>query len=388
MVSQGVFKLRRDNANRTSFHTVWGEQIVVERTADVEEQFQYNVNTKTLTTTTVGNGAASQENSMMKISTGTTTTGSVAVESVSVIRYRPGFEAYALFTAIWDNGGVADSIQHIGPFTTNDGYFVGYTGTEFVVGMKFDGTIVTQDQTKWSGDKYFESHFDPTKLNIFRISYGWLGAAPITFEYSGDDGLWHIMHQMVHANTLAKPTTSNPQLPICIRATKTDGATDIVMHTASWGGGINGTDSGAGDRYFTKAAAATVSTEAVILNLQSVETFQSKTNRVVSKLVKASMSSDGTKNVKIKIYAGLVISGASWTDIDATNSTIQFDTSGTVTPDDDNLIMEYDLAKVDSIVDAVGDISANLPPNTTITITGTSASNNDVSFTVRWRELF
>ena len=100
------------------------------------------------------------------------------------------------------------------------------------------------------------------------------------------------------------------------------------------------------------------------------------------------MSSDGTKNVKIKIYAGLVISGASWTDINATNSTIQFDTSGTVTPDDDNLIMEYDLAKVDSIVDAVGDISANLPPNTTMTITGTSASNNDVSFTVRWRELF
>jgi hypothetical protein len=52
-----------DAGNRSSFNTVWGEQITAEKHADIEEQFQYNVNTATLTTTAVGNGAASQEDS-------------------------------------------------------------------------------------------------------------------------------------------------------------------------------------------------------------------------------------------------------------------------------------------------------------------------------------
>lgn len=383
-----------DYAGRPSFNTVWGDKITTERHADIEEQFQYNINTKTLTTTLVGSATATQANSMAKLTTGTTTTGSAMLESVNVIRYRPSYEAWAYFTVIFENGGVADSTQHIGPFTTDDGYYVGYggtgaTGTEFVVGMKFDGTQTNQVEVNWNGDVYFQANYDPTKLNIFRISYGWLGTAPISFEYFGEDGAWHVIHTMNHTNTLIQPTTSNPQLPICLDITKTAGATDIVAYTASWGGGINGTDDGAGDRYFTGSVAATnVSTEQVLINFQNVSTFQSKTNRVSVEAVLLGMSTEGNKPAIIKIYKNLAITSPTWANVDATNSVMQTDTAGTVTPADSNLLFAFPLARSDSLELGVSGKDFVLYPSETATVTGTSSVNNDITFTARWKERF
>ena len=381
-----LLKTGEDSAGRASFNTTFGDKITVDRHADIEEQFHYNINTKTLTSTEVSSGTVSQENDMLKISTGAGTTGSAKIASKEVIRYRPGFEGYALFTALWENEGVATSVQHIGPVTDNDGYYIGYTNTNFVVGRRLGGTDTEVVEANFNGGDI--SGMDKTKLNIFRITWGWLGTATITFEWKSQTG-WVIMHQMLLENSLTRPHVNNPMLPIQAEVTKTSGNTTIIMRSGSWNGGIMGDDTGVGDRFFTGTISATgVSTEASLIHFQNVSSFQSKTNRVVAEGVKLSMASDGTKTGKIKIYKNLSISGASWSNVDATNSIMQTSTAGTVTPDDANLLMEYNLARTGDIVDDIRDLDFKIRPGETVTITGQSAANMDFDFTARWREYF
>lgn len=385
----GIFKLRQDKAGREKFHTVFGDQISVPRNADFMEQFQYNVNTKTLLTTTVGSGTATQANSMLHLETGTDTNGSTMVESKNTIKYHSGFEAYALFTAQFQDGGVADSVQHIGPFTVEDGYYIGYTNTDFVVGRLNGGVATEVSSNNFNGDHNILNKLDTTKLNIFRISYGWLGTATITFEWKTPYDGWVVMHQFQLENTQTVPNTTNPQLPIRFDVTKTDGATNIHCHSASWCGGHNGPETHAGDRYFTGIVGpSTVSAETVLINFYNVSTFQSKTNRVLAEGVRVGVSSDGTKNAIIKMYKNLTITSPSWSNVDATNSIMQTDTAGTVTPNDDNLVWDYPLAKNDSVLDDIQDIDLKLSPGDTMTITGQSAANTDLTFTARWREHF
>ena len=385
---QGNVLSKGDATGRVSFNTVFGDKIVVERSADIQEQFQYNVNTKTLTTTTVGSGAATQENSMLHISTGTDTNGSVSVQTKASIKYHPSFEGWSYFTALWDNGGVASSEQYIGPFSSDDGYFLGFKDTGFVVGRRNSGSDTRITSANFNGDPNFITDFDNTKINIFRITYGWLGTATITFEWKSPDK-WIVIHQMRQENVDTVPNTTNPQLPISIDITKTAGATDIIMHSGSWGGGVNGPISHVGDRYFTKIVGpSTISTEAVLVNFQNVSTFQSKTNRVNIEGIRIGISTDGAKNAIVKIYKNLTITSPTWVNVDATNSVMQTDTVGTVTPSDANLLWAYPMAKIDTIIDPLLDIDFGLNPSDTLTITGQSAQTNDITFSNRWREHF
>ena len=388
----GIAKtVREDKAGRESFNTVFGDKIVVERIADIEEQFHYNINTATLTTTTVASGTVTSDADMAKLSTGSGTSASVILESKRAIRYRPGYEAWALFTAIFPNGGVANVVQHCGPVTANDGYYIGYTGTNFVVGRRKGGTNTEVAAQNFNSYHNFLDEFDNTALNIFRISFGWLGIATVTFEWKSPNDGWIILHQMKTENTLTETTSNNPQLPIRFEVTKSSaGTTDVIVRSGSWAGGMNGVDSDAGDRYFTGSTSATnVTTETVLMNFQNVSSFQSKTNRVAVKGVRVSVASNGTKTGKVKIYKNLAIGGSpSWADIDATNSVMQKDTAGTVTPADANLVITYNLSRTGDITDDIENIELKLFPGDTITVTGQSTANMDFDFTLRWKELF
>jgi hypothetical protein len=374
------------------FASIFGDNIVTPRHADVEEQFQYNINTKTLTDSSANGGTVTQANSMAVLSSGTNTNGQAILASKKIIRYRPGFEGYALFTALFETGGVAGAKQFAGPNTTLDGYYVGYSGTDFVVGRRIGGTDTEVTRENWNGDERAKSPanlIDFTKLNIFRITWGWLGSAPITFELMLSNGEFIELHTFETAGQTTAPHSNNPMLPIRFDITKTSGATNIIVKTASWNGGMMGDDEGAEDRFFTgHVDTGAVSTQQVLFSLENQATFQSKANRVEVELVLVNASTDGTKSVELAIYKNLAITSPSWTNIDATNSVMRIDTAGTVTPAAANLEFEFGLAKVDSVLLNSEDLGLILEPGETYTITGASASNNDIHLAIRWKEHF
>lgn len=376
-------------AKKQAFGTLFGDAVIAERKADIEEQFHYNINTKTLVATNANGGAEAVENDMLKMSTSTAINGSAQLETKKVIRYRPGFEGFSFFTALFESNPEG-CIQRIGPHTSTDGYYIGY-GTDgvFEVGKINGGVVTAIKQTNFNGDNRF-TDIDLTKLNVFSIHYGWLGTAPIIFSVMLQDGQWITFHTEKIAGTETVPHSSNPQLPICVSLTKTSGATDVILRSGSWCGGVNGNAVGVADRFFSAdQPKGSVSTEAIVMNLRIKSTFQSKTNRVIVELIKRNYTSDGTKNVIFRIYRNLTITGSPvWADIDSTNSVVEIDVAGTATFAVANQEDIIEIGKVDRDTEKIKGEGFEFYPGDIITVTAESSSNSDVDVSLRWREEF
>ena len=155
---------------------------------------------------------------MAHLQTSTGTTGIAKLSSIEPLRYIPGHEAYAYFTTIFTTG-VANSTQWAGVFDSVDGFAVGYNGTTFSILHRIDSSDSTVAQSSFNIDRLDGTGpsritLDSTKMNIFRISYGWLGTAPITFEICRKDGQWFPFHMIQRANEESVPSIYNPVLPL------------------------------------------------------------------------------------------------------------------------------------------------------------------------------
>lgn len=202
-----------------------------------------------LTVTKTVGGDASNSGGQALFTTGTNTNSGIKAVTNTSVTYRPHAETFVAFTAIFTTG-IASSYQRIGLYDTNNGFFIGYEGTSFGVTKRSGGTDTTTAQASFSedtlsgqtGSGYTRNGtpeaIDLTKDNLFRIRFGWLGAAPIYFEVFSPDGEWIVFHKIKHPNTAAVPTVQNPNLPITLDIQKTGaGATVLAMNTACWAAG-------------------------------------------------------------------------------------------------------------------------------------------------------
>ncbi len=199
-----------------------------------------------VTVTKTNGGDAINSGGQAVFSTGVNTNGGIKCVTNSNVVYRPNAEIYAEFTCIFTDG-VALSYQRIGPYDSNNGFYIGYEGTSFGVTIRKAGVDVTTPRASFNVDTLIgaaTSKFtrngipealDTTKDNLYRIRYGWLGAAPVVFEVMSPDGEWVLFNIYRHPNTVAATSINNPDLPITLDAQKTAaGATDLVMSTACW----------------------------------------------------------------------------------------------------------------------------------------------------------
>lgn len=202
-----------------------------------------------ITVTNTNGGSSSNSNGQAVFTSGANTSGGVKAVSNISVDYRPNAETYASFTAIFTTG-IANSYQRIGIYNTTDGFFIGYEGTSFGVTIRKNSSDTTIAQASWNVDtltggatsKYTLNGtpitYDPTKDNLFRIRFGWLGAASVTFEIYSPDGAWVPFHIYKIANVQTSPTINNPNLPVTLDIQKsTAGATVLTMNSACWGAG-------------------------------------------------------------------------------------------------------------------------------------------------------
>lgn len=376
-----------DPTGRVGFKSVFGYDIADNRFSHILVQFQYSINALEVTDGSENSGALSQTDGMMQLSTSTEINGHAKAESVSHLRYLPGHEGFGIFTALFQNGGVSGSTQFAGIFNVDNGYYLGFDGVDFSVGFRRSGSDTSTSQADFNIDRL--TNIDFTKLQVYKIDFGWLGTAPVTFYIMNEQGNFIPFHQLKLPGTRTNPSILNPVLPICFDLVKTSGATDIIVKTASWHGGIIGDSANVADRHFsTTATKATVTTEAVIVNLQNLTTYQTKTNRVSLEFLKMNLVSEGTKLVTFKVYKNLTITAPTFVDVNTSDSVMEKDILGTVTVSDDNLVDALVLGKVDSQVINLEPISLRLNPGDRITITGQSANAADLALSIVWKEEF
>lgn len=375
-----------DSAGRQAFNAIFGDRVSAGRTPDVLVQFQYGISSYDVTAATSGTGAASASNAVATLTTGAGT-GSASLTSVSSVRYQPGFDGYAYFTSA----------------------FIGATALSFVrrAGASDDVQAIT-----FSGKS---ADVDITKINIYRISYGWLGVAPNVLEvYNGIVDGWVVVGVFSVLNFSVVPSVYQPALPVQARVSRTNGEEGVceigifdtnngyfiratgpngetALKSCSWSAGRIGGAVGTlpSDRPFGATNSKTgVTTETAILSVKNAAIFQGQTNRVVAEVDIVSLACDGTKAATFRLKKGVTLGGSpSFSDVDATNSVSSVDTAGT-TVSGGTTVLPVQLSKVESKFVGLGGYKILILPGETLTITASSSVSSDVSAAIRWRELF
>lgn len=247
--------------------------------------------------------------------------------------------------------------------------------------------------TAWNADKIDGKGklpvIDPTKGNIYQIRFEWLGYGCISyFIAEPTTGKFILVHRIQYPNTANVTSINNPSLPFMIESVNTTNNTAIGPTISSIGMFHEGPNDVRGINRSISATATGITTEKPVLTVRNKSVFQSKLNRIVIDLHNTSVSTDGTKNVVIKIYKDATLVAASFTDIGTNVSPVQYDTAATSITGG-TLVHARAIAKIDNIsIEHPHDLVHPLQPGEQHTITIQSASAVDVVVAFEWEELF
>jgi hypothetical protein len=230
---------------------------------------------------------------------------------------------------------------------------------------------------------------DWTKGNVFQIQYQWLGFGVLNFLVENpENGEDTLVHQVLYPNAYTIPSLANPNLQLCASVENTTNTTDITLNVGSIGGFIEGRRVGTHfHNGVSNLATLSAGTERPILSIHNKRVYSGKLNKVRIKLIFTSLASDGAKSVIARYLKNAIITGASFSDVEADVSVIEFDSSATIVSGGDEQFTTG-LAKVDSQPIDMSTMSYHLDPGDTFTITGESSAANDVLASLTWEELF
>ena len=386
-----------DSAHRNSVNSIFGDKITGARIPSIAAQFQYGLRADDAIIDTVTTGNTTISNSMLLLNTGVAADGHVGIQGADYLRYIPGHEAYAFFTCVFDSP-VVGSIQRIGLFDfdsgNGNGFFVGYRGTQFGITRRRAGTDSFTPVDLAHVFPEDAGVFDPTKGNVYKISYGYLGFATIHFELLLPHGGFIELSSIDYPNTDTETHIANANIPLRAEMTNSGSTTDLQMKIGSVSAGI--VDGGGADpiaRIFTFALPTTTLVAGVVnqlITFRNKSTFFGITNKISTQLKLISAATDGNKPVRwgIRKNPDEILPGtATWTDV-SVDSVMEYSTdfNGDLATGGDSLL--WNMARADSFFEDVENLLVKLRPNQWATIYAISQNANDIDLSIRWKELF
>ncbi len=279
--------------------------------------------------------------SAARLTTGGTTSGDgVKFQTSEYFRYQPGKSQFVVFTCIL--GSKTSNVRkRIGLFDDENGFFFEQDGSnmKIVRRTKTSGSIVDNaiNQSSWNLDKLDGAGpsgitLDESKDNLFVIDFQWLGAGRIRFGFDFGGQITYF-HQIKFANTETVPFTVTGDLPFRAEIFNTATAAGTTtfdfacVGIASEGGfnplGIPGSTHNPVLRNVT-----TGNDPLPIISIKPRTTLNSITYRgVVIPKSYSLMSEDASIRYEIVLNGSLT--GASFADVDTTNSGVQVDVAAT-----------------------------------------------------------
>lgn len=381
--------INTDHTRRIALNSIFGDAIQGVRKSSYAIQYQYGIEENTTTEATVGSGTVYVDESMLHVSTGTDIDGKATIQTRQTLRYIPGQEAYACFTAVFSRA-LDDSYQRIGLFDDINGFFIGYEGTEFGI-SKRRGAIDDRIYVDPSTAVLLDASFDPTKGNVYRISFGYLGFAPITFEVIDPNGVWRPIGRFLYPNTQIVTHILNTNLPLRLEVENDGNNTDIILKTGSITMGmIDGGGMDPSSRLFSHSESLLIAAGGdIVFALRNKTTFFSKTNGIQTLFCLLSIASDGNKTVSFTILKNPTVTNTpTWQDIDTNNSTIEYSTDILINLATGKEELTVDIAKIDSRFEDIENQDIRIFPGDYIVIVATSSSTSEVTTSIRWKELF
>lgn len=387
----------------------FGDQIQVPLSPILAMSFEYNMvdNTEFWTLTETAGGTASQSAAQAVMNSSTTANSVGAMRSVRPCRYHAGFGGQVRFTAKF-SAAAASCTQAIGIFDAvgstakfKNGYGVGYNGTTFtLLHYRNDSTqsvALTAADDPLDGTGASGMTFSPTAYNIWKIDYAYLGIGDIVYSiYYPTRKEFVEVHRIKTANTGTVPHSYMPNYYLWGYVDNGATTSDVTVSTSSMayflaGPHANTENQQPNQSYYTSAGSIT--TETQLFSIRNKSTYTSLTNFIDIVLENMTANYEATANARgiIKLVVNPTLDGsASWTDVNATDSVVEYDTAQTTVSAEGKVIfIAYTAGQFDRIdsVDLTG-ARTMISPGDEVACLVQSTQSATFSVFLRWRELF
>ena len=375
--------------------SVFGEVITANLTPIVQADFVYGINANLFKSTLTGSGTATSTSQMGIASTSATINSSSLIETVRRAKYRAGEGLLARFTAQF-TAGAANSTQLAGMRNAAiDGWFIGYNGTSFGIMYRRNSVDTWIAQSSFNKDKLDGTGssgitIDPTKINIFQLSVGYIGVRGCTFSIMHPTtGAWTLFHDHILTGTTTDQTQSiNPTMTFGIQATNTSNNTNIVVKNGSVGVFIIGARERIGSTYGVNNNKSVSTTDTNLLTIRNNTTINGVTNQSQIRIRSLSVATAAGVPVVFKLIKNTTLGGVpAYTDVDATNSCAARDIAGT-TVTGGNVQFNTTLGANGNVFVDLTEFDIFLSPNDTLTCTAATISGGAANHVVaiNWNE--
>lgn len=389
--------------------TAFGDLKTAELTPIFQGSFEYTVDNTELTTNLVTNGGTvTQADAMAVVSTSTTTGSMACLQSKRHARYRAGLGGLLRFTTLFSDpavgteqlGGLVDVEGSNAAF--KNGIMVGYVGEGFGFHRFTNDVRYSVAQEDWDDplDGNGSSGYNLTdtrkkNLNIWFINYGYLGALAPQLWFVTNENRPVLVHTFDITGQLTTPHSYNPNYFFMLYANNGATTSDITLKGASYA-------------YFTEGkveffevhqpqissgeqSKTDVTTEVPILTIRNKSTYAGKENFIDVQLEVASafIEASATNNLaSIRLVRDAILVGASYSDLNTTDSVVELDTSSTSFTGGKELLTSPLAGKNDRAMMNVVNLKIILAPNESITLAGSSAASADMGGGLLVKELF
>ena len=274
-----------------------------------------------VSTATTGLGTVVSQFNRSLLNIATNGVGTAELQTLTPLRYKTASTIETYFTAQFTGTPGAGDIMQIGLYDSGDGVYIGYQGTDFVVGYR--NTNVGADAVQVID----MSAYTLTNLYRYRIRFGYLGIGNISYEIMDGDK-WVLLHTFKTDGTLTGRThVGNPLLPM--KAEVSSASNDLQIKSGSWNAQTYGQMTQLQDKPFFSDGTRTVSVNAAeelpVVAFRSKTSFGGYTNKVLSQLLftEFATGSEGLYKINLYVYpAGTIIDGI-WTDIATDRSVLE-----------------------------------------------------------------
>lgn len=484
--------------NLSNSQTAFGELSVEQLNPTIQYDFNYGILETDLETFINQTGSVSQDQSMAILQTGTNTQGYAVCRSKRLSKYRCGQGNLSRFTALF-NSPVINSLQIAGLFSSNNGLFFGYNGTQFGICKRSGGlfevykltittgassnsnitltlndtaniiavtsgttqhnayeisneindningyeaeqinneviiySIVVGNQTgvfsfnagstgmiatlsnvkqgntneeiwtyqsNWNKDVMDGSSnlnnpsgvlLDQTKLNVYQISYQYLGAGAIDFFIEDQtSGVLINVHQIKYTNQNIKPSLSNPNMPLGFSVANLGNTSNITMKSASMASFNHGIITRFRNPWsYSNNVTSLGTTNTNVITIRNCALFHGFINQRELLPVKINIANDSAKNAIIEVSLNPIISGEkNFNYIDENNSSSVYDISGT-TISNGNILLSLAIGKTESLSLDIQFLNLKIERKEELSISArlVSGSNGEITASITWFE--
>lgn len=407
-------------SNPPLLKAAFGELLTDNVNPRIQIKFPYNrINSAYANSFVTGSGATITSSSNLAEVTVGTSSSSAALASKYCLSFLAGEGSEFLGTGIF-NASLANSTQllGIGNFNTNtnptfaniqDGFFFGYSGTDFGIIRYRDSTFTPiVKQADWNVDTMNGAGpsgmtLNPQKGNVYKIQYQWGFGDVFFFIENPAIGEFVLVHRLQYPNQFSVTTVLNPSLKPMGVVSSTGTAAALTLKVCCLTGRIEGS---VDPEISTRNSIASVNTGVAlaspanmytILAVQNKNNFNALANMVEVDLDVVSLFNNGsnTESAKFTIFLNPSFTPASptFTDINASNSVMSYfrgNATSVIDPTSGTQLFTFylDGGKTSQVLDLTA-MSIFLAPGDVVAIGAQALSGNGpVTASMSWTELF